>query len=207
MKMKFLPITLVTVLSYTLVNCGGSEEKKEEPKADTTVVVKDTVPAYEYKYKVEEVDVKPRWAVTIGDSTAVDGLKDFFMKNFPLLGKCSNMKKEEITDAPLALFYDFSEEKKFYTVAAMYIKDSTRKVKAPAKVEKLYGGKALKVVYMGAYEKTGDAYNDLMQYMEEKGMAPAGAPWEQYVTDPGLEKDTLKWQTDIYFPVASKTEK
>jgi effector-binding domain-containing protein len=28
-----------------------------------------------------------------------------------------------------------------------------------------------------------------------------GAPWEVYVTDPMVEKDTAKWQTDIYYPV------
>ena len=205
MKKTILPLAIILGLSISFTSCGGGEEKKEEPVKDTTTVVEEPLPpAREYKYTVEEVDVTPRWAVTIGDSTAVDGLKEFFMKNFPMIGKCSGMKKEDIKDAPLAIYYDFSETKKFYTVAAMYINDSTKKVKAPAKVEKLYGGKALKVKYLGAYEKTGDAYTDLMAYMEEKGMVPAGAPWEQYVTDPGMEKDTLKWQTDIYFPVMPK---
>ena len=29
--------------------------------------------------------------------------------------------------------------------------------------------------------------------------------WEQYISDPMTEKDTAKWQTDIYFPVVPAT--
>lgn len=201
MKTKFLTLTSIAAMAIGIISCGEKkEEPKEEPAKDTTAV-KEEVPAYEYTYKVEEVDVTPRWAVTIGDSTTIDQLSDFFMKNFPALGKAASLKKEEMTDAPFALYYDFAFDKKFYTKACMYISDSTRKVKAPAKVEKMYGGKAVKVVYFGAYEKTETAYNDIMAYIEENKFQIAGAPWEQYVTDPGMEKDTAKWQTDIYFPV------
>jgi len=28
-----------------------------------------------------------------------------------------------------------------------------------------------------------------------------GAPWEVYVNHPMVEKDTAKWQTDVYFPI------
>lgn len=203
-KSTLYTIALVLGLGMQLVSCGGGEEKKEEtPAQDTAKAEEPKEPAYEYKYTVEEVEVAPHWAVTIGDSTTVDQLHDFFMKNFPLLGKFVASKKQE-PNAPMAMYYNFSTDKKFYTVAAMYVEDSTLRVKAPMKLEKLYAGNALKVVYMGNYEDMMPAYADIEQYMKEKNLTAAGAPWEQYISDPGVEKDTAKWQTDIYFPVMAK---
>jgi len=206
MNTKFLSLALFMGLSFTLVNCGGEEKKEEEaPKEDTTAVVEEA-PKYEYTYKIEELDVMPRWVVAIGDTTTVDKLGPFFEKNFPILGKYVTSKKMK-AEMPAAYYYDFSVDKPFYTLAAMYVNDSTLKVKEPMKLQKMPGGKAIKVQYFGAYEKTETAYNDMMAYMEEKGWMPAGAPWEQYMTDPGMEKDTAKWQTDIYFLVAPKEAK
>lgn len=207
MKIKFLSVALLLGLSSSLVGCGEGEEKKEEPKADTTSVVEEPEePAYEYTYKVEEVSVEPHWAVTIGDSVSLADMQSFFGKNFPALGKFVSQKKME-AQAPLAFYTNFSMDKKFYTVAAMYVNDSTLKVKSPMKLEKLYSGKAIKVVYTGDYKNMMKAYEDMEAYMKEKNLMPVGPNWEHYITDPMLEKDTTKWETDIYFPVASKTEK
>ena len=79
--------------------------------------------------------------------------------------------------------------------------DSTIKVKAPMVLGKSYAGKALKVQYFGDYAKVKPAYDDIMQYMTEKGLSNNGSPWEVYITDPMKEKDTLKWQTDVYMPI------
>lgn len=201
MKAKFLPLSLVLGLSLSLVACGGEEKKEEAPKEDTTAKVEEPKePAYEYTFEVTEVDVTPRWIVAISDSTDMSGLKPFFEKNFPALGKFCGSKKIQ-PEPPVAFYTNFSTEKKFYTTAAMYVNDSTLKVKAPMTLQKTYAGKALKVVYKGAYENMMKAYDDIMAYMKEKGMSPNGANWEQYITDPMTEKDTTKWQTDIYFPV------
>jgi len=202
MKNQILPFAIAMALSITLVNCGGEEKKEEPENTDTVEVAKDTTPVYEYTYKIDEVEVAPRWAITVGDSTNVNNLSAFFMKHMPTVGKLGGMKPADMTEAPIGLYYGFSTDKNFYTKVAVVVKDSTLKVKAPGKLEKLPSGKAIKIVYMGDYENMTKAYEDLGAYMTEKGLMPAGPSWEQYVTDPGTEKDTTKWETDIYFPVA-----
>ncbi|HYG50577.1 MAG TPA: GyrI-like domain-containing protein, partial [Flavobacteriales bacterium] len=97
-------------------------------------------------------------------------------------------------------------DKKFFTEAAIVVKDSTLKVKAPGKLKKLPAGKALKVVYMGDYMNMEKAWADVTQYAKEKGYTETMVAWEQYVTDPGMEKDTTKWQTDIYLGVTPPAE-
>lgn len=61
--------------------------------------------------------------------------------------------------------------------------------------------KAVKAIYFGPYSKTADAYYALDTYCKESKLEITGGPWEIYVTDPMQEKDSLKWQTDIVFPV------
>ena len=39
------------------------------------------------------------------------------------------------------------------------------------------------------------------KFIESKNKKQAGPPREVYITDPGIEKDTAKWLTEIIFPV------
>jgi AraC family transcriptional regulator len=45
------------------------------------------------------------------------------------------------------------------------------------------------------------AYEDIEQFMKENGFSNNGSSWEVYITDPGVEKDPAKVQTDIYMPI------
>ena len=65
----------------------------------------------------------------------------------------------------------------------------------------LPAGTAATVSHFGPYDNLAQTWSALTEWMETQGLQPAGAPWEVYVTDPGAEADTSKWQTDIYFPV------
>ena len=53
----------------------------------------------------------------------------------------------------------------------------------------------------GPYELTAKAHTAIHEYIGAHNKKIIGAPWEVYVTDPGLEKDTAKWETDVYYPV------
>lgn len=61
--------------------------------------------------------------------------------------------------------------------------------------------KAVMVRHFGAYEKTAEAHAVIDRHIKENGLTVIGSPWEMYVTDPATEKDTAKWETDIYYPV------
>ena len=45
------------------------------------------------------------------------------------------------------------------------------------------------------------AYMALGSYVKAENLEEVGGPWEIYVTDPMTEKDTMKWETRIAFPV------
>ena len=57
--------------------------------------------------------------------------------------------------------------------------------------------KAVMVKHWGRYgsEKPFKAINE---YLIEKGLSSQGSPWEVFINNPQTEKDTSKWQTEIY---------
>ena len=65
----------------------------------------------------------------------------------------------------------------------------------------LPGGTVATVTHMGPYDDLPQTWAALVEWIGSQGLAPAGAPWEGYVTDPGAEPDQSKWRTDIFFPV------
>jgi len=67
------------------------------------------------------------------------------------------------------------------------------------------GGLQLKAVHLGDYHALSDSYDSLMNYASANGYKQEGEVFEIYITDPGVEKDTSKWETDIFLPV-SKTK-
>ena len=73
--------------------------------------------------------------------------------------------------------------------------------KGRIKVENIAEQKVVMAKYFGPYDKTEKVYRILGQYQKEAGLEEAGGPWEIYVTDPMTEKDPMKVETDILFPV------
>lgn len=61
------------------------------------------------------------------------------------------------------------------------------------------GGKALLVDYYGPFDGTEKAHNAISSYMEKNKLELDVHVIEEYVTDPGMEPDTSKWLTKVYY--------
>ena len=68
-------------------------------------------------------------------------------------------------------------------------------------VTEMKAGNAIVAHYYGAYDKTGAAHELIDKWVKDNNKKVVGPPWEVYITDPGIEKDTMKWLTDIYYPI------
>lgn len=66
----------------------------------------------------------------------------------------------------------------------------------------LPGGPAAVAVHAGPYDRIGDTYAAMEQWIEEEACAVRGAPWESYLTDPAEHPDPADWRTEIYWPLA-----
>jgi effector-binding domain-containing protein len=72
---------------------------------------------------------------------------------------------------------------------------------APVKVKNLYAGKALKVVMTGPYSGMQATYDQLRAFMAARGYESAGAPWDEYVSDPGSTPEA-QLVTNILQPIS-----
>jgi len=111
------------------------------------------------------------------------------------------MKKNklEIAGPVMAIYNSFSPEKIDLECAVPISKEV--KGDGTVNVIKMPAGNAVMVHYYGPYMGTEAAHKAIDTYVKENNKKVTGAPWEVYITDPGVEKDTAKWLTDIYYPV------
>jgi effector-binding domain-containing protein len=62
----------------------------------------------------------------------------------------------------------------------------------------LPGGRVAVAVHVGPYDKLGDSYAAVTEWLRLRGGTPAGDPWEIYHDPPAGDPDT--WRTEIVQP-------
>ena len=65
----------------------------------------------------------------------------------------------------------------------------------------LQGGAAAVAMHGGAYDTLAETYAAIERWMETQNVAPGGAPWESYITDPAEHPDPKDWRTEVYWPI------
>jgi AraC family transcriptional regulator len=65
----------------------------------------------------------------------------------------------------------------------------------------LPAGPAATTIHSGAYETLSQAYAALEVWIESHGFEAAGAPWEDYITDPAEHPDPKDWKTEVLWPI------
>jgi AraC family transcriptional regulator len=65
----------------------------------------------------------------------------------------------------------------------------------------LPGGLTAVTMHMGPYDQLVAAYEALETWIHAHGFEPAGAPWENYVTDPAEHPDPKDWKTEVCWPI------
>jgi effector-binding domain-containing protein len=102
---------------------------------------------------------------------------------------------------PFAIYIKYDTVTMFSVMDMGIPVENAVKGKGRIRLEKIPAGNAVVAHYFGPYDKTGPTYNALHQYCKESKKETVGGPWEIYVTDPVTEKDPMKVETDIVFPV------
>jgi len=61
--------------------------------------------------------------------------------------------------------------------------------------------KTLMIKYIGPYSTINKAYKALQTCMKDRSYRISGSPWEEYVTNPIMETDSISRHVNLYFPV------
>lgn len=99
---------------------------------------------------------------------------------------------------PFALYHEFNQKTTDmecgFPVAGKA--EGSGHIKAMA----LPGGRAVKAVHIGPYDRLVDTYNEMQRWMAEQGVRPKQEMWERYLTGPE-ETDTNKIVTELFWPL------
>ncbi len=111
------------------------------------------------------------------------------------------MKSGNLTPSapPLAIFHNCADS--IFDIEACIPIDTLTPVKDGLKCTLKESAKTVMIKYFGPYHSIKGAYNALQTCINNRELKVAGPPWEEYVSNPNMESDSGKWQTNIYYPV------
>lgn len=129
---------------------------------------------------------------------------DIEMKMGELFGEIAvyiKANKLDFAGYPMSCYYKWDEENQFTVFENRVPVNKETAGKGRVQYKVVPETNAVMGTHFGAYEETMYLYYALDDFVTEFGLEETGGPIEEYVTDPGMEPDTSKWQTNIYFPV------
>jgi effector-binding domain-containing protein len=151
--------------------------------------------------KIDEQKMPQQTVLVIMDSAGPKTYEKVFSKGFGEIMQFAKANKLQFKGHPFARYLRYDTITQFSVMDMGIPIEKAEKGKGRVRIENIPAGNAIVAYYFGPYDKTGAAYNALHQYCKENGKVITGGPSEIYITDPMSEKDPMKVETDIVFPV------
>jgi effector-binding domain-containing protein len=151
---------------------------------------------------IEKVTMPETMVLSIADSCHWDEFEVTMAAMFgELMGFIQGRRNVNIAGYPYTMYIKWNEQERFAAFRAGIPVDNATRTWGRVEFSVLPETTALKTTHYGRYEDIGRAYTALDEYVREFDMEETCCPMEVYVTDPTMEPDTSKWQTDVYFPL------
>jgi effector-binding domain-containing protein len=149
-------------------------------------------------YKIEETTTP---AQTIASTRMISSEKTVtpdIGESFKKITDHMQASKLNFAGPVFTFFHSFSPEKIDMECAVPVNKMA--KSSNDVTVKEMPASKAAVVDFYGWYANSHRAHAALNQWIKDHNKTMNGAPYEVYITDPMVEKDTTKWLTKIYYP-------
>jgi len=160
------------------------------------------------------VEKLPKWKTTGIEQTTLDSIPCLQIYDSCLItefstkmGQCygvisQSIAKQQATfaGAPFAIYLSWNPEGYIPMILGIPV---NKPLKSSGRVRAAYtpSGKVLKAIHQGSYDLSGETHAVIDAYINDNQLIMNGAPWEVYITDPMTEPDTVKWLTEIYYPL------
>lgn len=131
----------------------------------------------------------------------MDELNALMAKSYTQIANDLNKANVHITGPALGLVTRWDDATKQMDIVCGFPVDENAKIPAKYKIQQIPAGNAVKAIHRGDYAHTEKTHDEISQYIQLKKLTMTGGPWESYLTDPMIEKDTAAWVTEIYYPV------
>jgi effector-binding domain-containing protein len=153
-------------------------------------------------YNVKEITVPEKRYMINRAEVNLKGIQQFYATNFSSIASKLGESQLEMDGMPSGLFFKYNTKAGTADMAAAIpVKEDTdiEDVESFLIPEK----SGLRVDYYGDYNGTTAAHEAIEAYMDDRGLLSDVPMVEEYVTDPGEEKDPTKWLTRVTYYLAA----
>lgn len=150
-------------------------------------------------YEVKELNWDAKTFYGIRNKLSLEKIPEFSGQTYGKVGEAMAKVKTEPIGMPKAIYFAFDEKTLMADFAPVMEVANGTKLDGVEKFE-TPAGKVLLIEYFGAYDKSANAHYAMDAYMKSKGLTQTFV-LEEYANDPMTEKDTAKWQTNIFYIV------
>jgi len=102
--------------------------------------------------------------------------------------------------APIVIYHYWSDTL-IDIEAGIQVNDSIETNNERVSLNYVASGNVVSATHFGSYDRLPETYFSINEWMRKNEVQVIGPPWEVYITDPALESDPEKWQTQINFPI------
>ncbi len=175
----------------------------EEGLANLKTLV-ETLPSVDFsKLNVSATEVKAQTLAYVSGTTTTDvtDIGTAYAVAYSKVLAYTQKHKLRPAGAPVSIARKWDEKEKIHEYdAGVPVESAPAGNEGEVRIQSTYAGKALKVVYQGAYKDMGPTYDALFAYAAVYGYTQNANLWEEYVNDPAStpESDLI---TNIYFPI------
>lgn len=197
----------VTNLSYPfgrfvgyMIKKGASHNfKKGLEKMKTYVEANKNNPDYAGLDIIDE-NRNASYYLAYSDSGSMDELQSKIAKAYSIILK--TMSENNITPKsyPMVEWNNF-DPKGISSFTALMATGKDYQIQGTVHSYEIPQGRFIWVKYVGSYQNSGIAWDNLDKYVNDNKLEINGDPYEEYVTDPSTEPDSSKLITNIYFPI------
>lgn len=141
-----------------------------------------------------------QWYLSIRDTINQMQMSNIHGK---LYGEINSFMDENniVSDLAPIVIYHYWSDTLIDIEAGIQLKDSVKFSNDRVKLNFIATGNYVTATHYGVYERMPETYFSINEWMRKNEVQVVGPPWEVYVTDPALEPNPEKWETQINFPI------
>ncbi|MDI9645002.1 MAG: GyrI-like domain-containing protein [Candidatus Verstraetearchaeota archaeon] len=149
------------------------------------------------------VELEPQPALAISEEVLFQEIGKKIGELFIELANFLQSKGGMMTGPPFSFYHSWDDQKVVVEVGfpTAALVEGEGEEEGRLKPIALPGGKAVTGIHVGPYDRIGETYKRMMDWMAERKLRSKGMMWESYLTDPEKEGDPSKYMTQIFFPV------
>lgn len=162
--------------------------------------VSETLPVTHSCSQVSEKQSDEILAIVIKDSVTEETIGQSMGINYGKLMQFAAKNKLEMAGLPFAEYPQWIVGQKNLVIIGIPVSKEV-KTKLPVEMHRIAASNNVMVSFYGPYEKSVYGHEKINQYLLANKKEINGFSREVYITDPQLEPDPTKWETQIFYPI------